>query len=71
MPPHCVQVCQVNKSGGLAGPKTLEHLVDVVLSLEGGPGAAGQLRMLRALKNRHGRQGNGVVLLCWGEGGLC
>jgi predicted ATP-dependent serine protease len=44
----------------LAGPKNLEHLVDVVLFLES-VSAKGDsdLRMLRALKNRHGRQGVG------------
>jgi len=31
-------VCHVTKDGGLAGPKTLEHLVDAVLSLDRGGG---------------------------------
>lgn len=43
---------QVTKDGAVAGPKTLEHLVDVVLSLEGDPVHA--FRLLRASKNRFG-----------------
>lgn len=42
----------VTKDGTLAGPKTLEHLVDVVLSIEGD--RTGGLRLLRAAKNRYG-----------------
>lgn len=42
----------VTKEGTLAGPKTLEHLVDVVLYLEGDRYHA--LRMLRSVKNRYG-----------------
>ncbi len=42
----------VTKDGTLAGPKTLEHLVDAVLSFEGEPFHA--RRLLRALKNRFG-----------------
>lgn len=45
-------VGQVTKDGSVAGPKTLEHLVDVVLSLEGDPVHA--FRLLRATKNRFG-----------------
>jgi DNA repair protein RadA/Sms len=47
-----VLVGHVTKEGSLAGPKTLEHLVDAVLSLEG-ERAAG-LRLLRGTKNRFG-----------------
>jgi DNA repair protein RadA/Sms len=52
----------VTKSGSVAGPKHLEHLVDVVLYLQGAAGAGGGgtqggLRLLRAAKNRHGRVG--------------
>ncbi len=47
-----VLVGHVTKDGTLAGPKTLEHLVDVVLSLEGD--RTGGLRLLRAAKNRYG-----------------
>jgi DNA repair protein RadA/Sms len=45
-------VGHVTKDGTLAGPRTLEHLVDAVLMLEGD--RYGSLRLLRALKNRHG-----------------
>ena len=47
-----IVVGHVTKDGSVAGPKTLEHLVDVVLSLEGEPG--GSVRLLRATKNRFG-----------------
>lgn len=47
-----VLVGQVTKDGSVAGPKTLEHLVDVVLNLEGDPVHA--TRLLRASKNRFG-----------------
>jgi DNA repair protein RadA/Sms len=45
-------VGHVTKDGGVAGPRTLEHLVDVVLSVEGE--RATPLRMVRAVKNRFG-----------------
>ena len=44
-------VGHVTKDGGIAGPKTLEHLVDVVVQLEGD---GGPYRILRAHKNRFG-----------------
>ncbi|MDX1689602.1 MAG: DNA repair protein RadA [Acidimicrobiia bacterium] len=47
-----VLVGHVTKDGSLAGPKTLEHAVDVVLELEGDPDRG--LRVLRCLKNRFG-----------------
>jgi DNA repair protein RadA/Sms len=47
-----VLVGHVTKEGSLAGPKTLEHLVDAVLELGGERYAA--LRLLRAAKNRFG-----------------
>ncbi len=46
-----ILVGHVTKDGGLAGPKTLEHLVDVVLQLEGD---GGPYRILRVHKNRFG-----------------
>jgi DNA repair protein RadA/Sms len=46
-----ILVGHVTKDDGLAGPKTLEHLVDVVLQLEGD---GGPYRVLRAHKNRFG-----------------
>ncbi|MGK2964901.1 MAG: DNA repair protein RadA [Tepidiformaceae bacterium] len=42
----------VTKTGDIAGPRLLEHLVDVVLSFEGAE--QGALRVLRAVKNRFG-----------------
>jgi DNA repair protein RadA/Sms len=45
-------VGQVTKDGSVAGPKTLEHIVDTVLYLEGDPVHA--YRILRARKNRFG-----------------
>ncbi len=48
-------VGHVNKEGAIAGPKSLEHLVDTVLAFEGG--RDGDLRILRATKNRFGPTG--------------
>ncbi|MEK6610955.1 MAG: DNA repair protein RadA [Gemmatimonadota bacterium] len=50
--PAVLLVGHVTKGGGIAGPKTLEHIVDTVLYFEG----AGSLdhRILRATKNRFG-----------------
>lgn len=45
-------VGHVTKDGSIAGPRTLEHLVDVVCQFEGEPETA--LRLLRAVKNRFG-----------------
>ena len=45
-------VGHVTKDGSIAGPRTLEHLVDVVCQFEGDSETA--LRMLRAVKNRFG-----------------
>lgn len=47
-----VLVGHVTKDGGIAGPKLLEHMVDVVLYLEGDPDRG--FRVLRSLKNRFG-----------------
>ncbi|TMR89645.1 DNA repair protein RadA [Nonomuraea basaltis] len=47
-----VLVGHVTKEGSIAGPRTLEHLVDVVLSFEGDHHS--RLRMVRAIKNRYG-----------------
>lgn len=63
-----VLVGHVTKEGSLAGPKILEHMVDVVLSLEGDPDRG--FRVLRGNKNRFGAthvsgmfdmQGDGLV----------
>lgn len=45
-------VGHVTKEGTVAGPKTLEHLVDAVLLLEGEP--TSNFRILRSTKNRFG-----------------
>lgn len=50
-----VLVGHVTKEGSIAGPRVLEHLVDVVLSFEGDDLHA--LRLLRAVKNRFGASG--------------
>lgn len=42
----------VTKDGGMAGPRILEHMVDMVLYFEGDRHA--DLRLLRAVKNRYG-----------------
>jgi DNA repair protein RadA/Sms len=47
-----ILVGHVTKDGSIAGPKTLEHLVDAVLDLGGE--RSGVLRVLRAAKNRYG-----------------
>lgn len=48
----CVLVGHVTKEGSIAGPRILEHLVDVVLYVEGDRHA--RLRLVRAVKNRFG-----------------
>jgi DNA repair protein RadA/Sms len=50
----------VTKSGELAGPKLLEHMVDTVLYFEGSEGGA--VRMVRAFKNRFGATGELAIL---------
>ncbi len=45
-------VGHVTKEGGIAGPRVLEHMVDVVLYFEGETGS--RFRVLRAFKNRFG-----------------
>jgi DNA repair protein RadA/Sms len=47
-----ILVGHVTKDGSIAGPKTLEHLVDAVVAIEGERG--GTLRLVRASKNRFG-----------------
>jgi DNA repair protein RadA/Sms len=62
-----VLVGHVTKDGALAGPKTLEHLVDAVLELAGERYAA--LRLVRATKNRFGSTDE-VGVFEMGERGL-
>ena len=45
-------VGHVTKDGAIAGPRVLEHMVDVTLYFEGDPD--GLYRMIRAIKNRFG-----------------
>jgi DNA repair protein RadA/Sms len=47
-----ILVGHVTKDGSVAGPRALEHLVDVVLHFDGD--RQSQLRMVRAVKNRYG-----------------
>ena len=47
-----VLVGHVTKDGAIAGPRVLEHLVDVVLQFEGDRHST--LRLVRAAKNRFG-----------------
>lgn len=60
-------VGHVTKDGTIAGPKTLEHMVDVVLYLEGE--GDGGLRLLRSLKNRYGSV-NQVGVFTMGDRGM-
>ena len=47
-----ILVGHVTKEGSIAGPKVLEHMVDVVLQLEGD--RYGGFKILRGVKNRYG-----------------
>ena len=47
-----ILIGHVNKEGGIAGPKVLEHMVDAVLCFEGERQQA--YRIIRAVKNRYG-----------------
>lgn len=60
-------VGHVTKEGSIAGPKLLEHIVDVVVTLEGD--AYGGFKMLRATKNRFGPTSE-VAILEMDEAGL-
>jgi DNA repair protein RadA/Sms len=53
-------VGHVTKEGSIAGPKVLEHLVDVVLQLEGD--AYGGFKVLRATKNRFGPTSEAAIM---------
>ena len=57
----------VTKGGDIAGPRVLEHMVDVVLYMEGDP--ISSWRLLRAVKNRFGST-NEVGVLEMSETGL-
>ena len=62
-----ILVGHVNKDGGIAGPKVLEHIVDTVLHFEGDRNYA--YRVLRAEKNRFGST-NEIGLFEMRSGGL-
>ncbi len=52
-------VGHVTKEGTIAGPKVLEHLVDVVLSIDGDRYAG--FKVMRAIKNRYGSTSEAAV----------
>lgn len=54
-----VLVGHVTKEGSIAGPKVLEHMVDVVLNLEGD--RYGGFKVLRAIKNRYGSTNEAAI----------
>ncbi|MBI3289894.1 DNA repair protein RadA [Candidatus Microgenomates bacterium] len=60
-------VGHVTKEGSIAGPRVLEHMVDTVLWFEGD--RAGNLRILRAVKNRFGPTDE-IGIFTMGERGL-
>lgn len=62
-----VLIGHVTKDGAVAGPKTLEHLVDCVLYFEGD--SAKDLRIVRCVKNRFGAT-NEIGVFCMTSSGL-
>lgn len=62
-----VLVGHITKEGSIAGPKTLEHLVDVVLNFEGD--RYGGFKVVRAIKNRYGSTTEAAIFEM-GENGL-
>lgn len=63
-----ILVGHVNKEGGIAGPKVLEHMVDAVLYFEGERHQA--YRIIRAIKNRFGST-NEIGVFEMTDKGLC
>ena len=61
-----VLVGHVTKDGSIAGPRVLEHMVDVVMSFEGE--RSHQYRILRSLKNRFGAVDEIGVFAMAGQG---
>jgi len=59
-------VGHITKEGAFAGPKTVEHLVDVALYLEGIRGE--DVRVLRSVKNRYGATNEVAVFRMTSEG---
>ena len=54
-----ILVGHVTKEGSIAGPKVLEHVVDVVLNFEGD--RYGGFRVVRAQKNRYGSTNEAAI----------
>ena len=54
-----ILVGHVTKEGSIAGPKVLEHLVDVVLQFEGD--RYGGFKVVRAVKNRYGSTSEAAI----------
>lgn len=61
-----VLVGHVTKEGSIAGPKVLEHLVDVVLQFEGD--RYGGFKVVRAIKNRYGSTAEAAIFEMAEEG---
>jgi len=61
-----ILVGHVTKEGSIAGPKVLEHLVDVVLQFEGD--RYGGFKVVRAVKNRFGATSEAAIFEMYKEG---
>ncbi len=61
-----ILVGHVTKEGGIAGPKVLEHLVDVVLQFEGD--RYGGFKVVRAAKNRFGSTSEAAIFEMYEDG---
>jgi DNA repair protein RadA/Sms len=61
-----ILVGHVTKEGSIAGPKVLEHLVDVVLQFEGD--RYGGFKVVRAVKNRFGSTNEAAIFEMFEEG---
>ena len=61
-----ILIGHITKEGSIAGPKVLEHIVDVVLQFEGD--GTGAYRLLRSIKNRFGSTSEMAVFEMTGTG---
>lgn len=61
-----ILIGHITKEGSIAGPKVLEHIVDVVLQFEGD--SRGAYRLLRSIKNRFGSTSELAVFEMTGKG---
>ena len=61
-----ILIGHITKEGSIAGPKILEHIVDVVLQFEGDN--RGTYRLLRSIKNRFGSTSERAVFEMTGKG---